>query len=177
MNGKNLSNKNVIQIKSRGVEYLQFRRFIEYEDKIEHCYSLRPLDYNMDNKDKTIDSYSKICKALKLDVEKIYRPKQTHSNNIKIVLDQEAGIYGEFTDVDGLITDKSNKILSLTYADCICLYFYDPVKNVIGNIHSGWRGTYQQIAKTAVKILKQKYGVKPEDLICRNSTKYKKMLL
>ena len=98
-------------------------------------------------------------------------------NNIKIVLDQEAGIYGEFTDVDGLITDKSNKILSLTYADCICLYFYDPVKNVIGNIHSGWRGTYQQIAKIAVKILKQKYGVKPEDLICRNSTKYKKMLL
>ena len=125
MNGKNLSNKNVIQIKSRGVEYLQFRRFIEYEDKIEHCYSLRPLDYNMDNKDKTIDSYSKICTALNLDVEKIYRPKQTHSNNIEKVEDQESWIYKKgFQNVDGLITNLPNKILSLCYADCISLFLF-----------------------------------------------------
>lgn len=177
MSGKNLSNKNVIHLRSGNIEYLQFRKFIEYSKKLEHCFSLRPLDFNMDDKNKTIESYSKICTALDLDNKNIYRPKQTHSNNIKTVVNQDAGIYGEFKEVDGLITDKPNKILSLTYADCICLYFYDPIKNVIGNIHSGWRGTYQEIAKTAVEKLKKEYEVNLENLICRNCAKHQKMLL
>ncbi len=57
-------------------------------------------------------------------------------------------------------------MLFLTYADCTCLYFYDPIKNVIGNIHSGWRGTYQEIARMAVRKLKEEYGSNPKDIIC-----------
>ena len=77
--------------------------------------------------------------------------------------------------MDGLITDKKDNVLSLTFADCTPLYFYDPVKNVIGNVHSGWKGTYQEIAKMAVKSLVQNYDINPKDLICRNRTLYKEM--
>ena len=157
----------MIHIKEKDVEYLQFRKLLEFSDKIEHCYTLKPLDFNIGEIDKVRKDYKKICNVLRLDDKQIYRPSQTHSINVKKVLDEEPGIYKrEFQDTDGLVTNKKNKILSLTFADCICLYFYDPVQNVIGNIHSGWRGTYEMIAKEAVKRLKEEYNVESKNLIC-----------
>lgn len=177
-NKDDLSNKNVIQLSNGDIEYLQFRKLLNYSDKLEHCYTMKPLDFNVKNIQEVSKEYEKICRVLNLDANNIYRPKQTHSNNVKKVDIQEAKIYGEeLHDVDGLITNKPDKILSLCYADCISLFFYDPIKNVIGNVHSGWRGTYQEIAKTAVYNLKKEYDTNPKDLICRNWTKYKEVLL
>lgn len=155
------------------LEYLQFRRFLEFSDKIDHCYTLKPLDFKVrnENKDKITYDYKKICNVLDLNFENIYVPHQTHSINVASVKEELPCIYGEcFKDTDGLITNKKDKILSLTFADCICLYFYDPVKNVIANIHSGWKGTYGKISEIAVDSLEKEYGVKPKDLVCRNCT-------
>ena len=170
--GKNLSNRNMIHIYENGIEYLQFRKLLEYENKVKHLYTLRPLDFaNNKNyeerKKQVLDNYKSICKSLELNENDIYRPVQTHTDIVKCVDKEPAGIYKEeFKNVDGLITDKKNKVLSLTFADCTALYFYDPVKNVIGNIHSGWQGTYKEIGRIAVKKLKEEYGVNPGDLIC-----------
>lgn len=149
------------------MEYLQFRKLLEYGKKLTHCYTLKPLDFNINTmgKEKVDKDYKKICKELNLDPKTIYRPKQTHTNNVTKIENQPVGIY-QMQDIDGLITNEKNKTLSLTFADCICLLFYDPEKNIIANIHSGWRGTYQEIAKTAVQKLKKEYGVNPENLIC-----------
>ncbi len=169
LEGKNLSNKNVIHVYHEGFEYLQFRKLLEYQDKLKHCYTLKPLDVsNFElERDKVINSYKHVCNFLGLDEKNIYKPIQSHTDIVKIVENQEPGIHKkEFQDVDGLITDKKEKILSLSFADCNCLYFYDPVKNVIGNIHSGWRGTLKEISREAVKILKEKYKTNPHDLIC-----------
>lgn len=151
---------------------MQFRRLLEYSNKIQHAYTLKPLDFGHNgNMEKNIErvkkDYQKICDSLNLEAKNIYRPHQTHTDTIRKVENQAAGIYTEdFQNVDGLITDKENKILSLSFADCTALYFYDPVKNVIGNIHSGWQGTYKEIGRKAVHKLKEEYGCNPEDLIC-----------
>lgn len=173
--GENLSNNNMIHCYNGEIEYLQFRRLLRYADKIEHCYTLKPLDFNITKTRNALEDYNKICKVLNLDIEKIYRPKQTHSINIKKIENEPYGIY-KIEDTDGLVTNKKQKILSLTYADCTPLYFYDPVKNTIGNIHSGWKGTLGEIAKYAVEKLVKEFNVNPENLICRNRTKYKKLL-
>ena len=36
-----LSNENVIHIKDGDIEYLQFRKLLEYKDKLNHCYTLK----------------------------------------------------------------------------------------------------------------------------------------
>ena len=41
----NLSNENVIHVKKNGIEYLQFRRLLEYQDILTHAYTLG-LDVN-----------------------------------------------------------------------------------------------------------------------------------
>lgn len=166
----NLSNDNMIHIKKDGIEYLQFKKLLEYDDILVHAFTLSPLDFGnyeiyKENKEPIIENYKKICKPLELNYKNIIRPVQMHSHNIKTV--NQIGIYEtENFNVDGLITKKPNQILSLTYADCIPLYFFDPNKKVIANIHSGWQGTIKRIGKLAVEKLVNEYGSNPKDLIC-----------
>ncbi len=70
----------------------------------------------------------------------------------------------ELLETDGLITNKENITLVTTNADCILLLMYDPIKKVIANVHSGWRGTFQKIGENAIIKMKEKYNCNPEDI-------------
>lgn len=156
------SNDSVIHVKGNGIEYIQFRRLLEYQNKLIHAYSLKPLDYKMKSKDDA--NYISICNALGLDNNEIVAPQQTHTNNVGIVLaDSDSS---NFQNTDGLITNEKNKALSAVFADCNSILLYDPVKNVIGNIHSGWRGTVARIGEVAVNKMVDVYGCNAKDIIC-----------
>ena len=158
---KDLSNENIIHIRKDGIQYLQFRKLLEYKDKIQHCYTLKNL--TIKNASKESDDYKKICNALNLNNENIVHPKQTHTNIVEVV--KENNISADFIEVDGLITNQKNKILSLAFADCTSIFLYDPIKNVIGDIHSGWKGTVQKIGEVAVQKMISEYGCNPADII------------
>ena len=51
----------------------------------------------------------------------------------------------ELENVDGLISDKPGGVLASRNADCILFFFFDPVKRVIANVHSGWKGTFKRL--------------------------------
>lgn len=70
-----------------------------------------------------------------------------------------------FTDVDGLITDVPGAVLITSYADCVPLYFLDPVRHVIGLSHSGWRGTVNRMGAVTVQKMREVYGCKAEDIL------------
>ncbi|MBQ9512317.1 MAG: peptidoglycan editing factor PgeF, partial [Lachnospiraceae bacterium] len=72
----------------------------------------------------------------------------------------------DYSDVDGLITNEAGVILVTLHADCMPLYFVDPVHRAIGLAHSGWRGTALGIGQTVVKMMGEHFGTKPEDFIC-----------
>lgn len=178
----NLSNENVIHIKKNGIEYLQFRRLLEYEDILTHAYTLgldvnfrtatidkRPIpekEYN-----KAINDYKNICEALDTSYIDIVKTNQEHTNNVEIVKNKinkntpDINLK-QYWNTDGLITNQKNLILSSTNADCILLLFFDPVKKVIANIHSGWKGTLQRISVVAVSKMINEYGCNPENIIC-----------
>ena len=80
---------------------------------------------------------------------------------------KKRGMFNEkFIDTDALTTNKKDKILSLTFADCTPIYLFDKNKKVIENIHSGWKGTVKKISKKAVAFMKEKYNSNSEDIIC-----------
>ena len=81
--------------------------------------------------------------------------------------DRGKGIVRErdYTDVDGLVTDRVGICLVTSYADCVPLYFLDPVKKVIGLSHSGWRGTVGRIGRETVRVMEEKFGSSPEDIL------------
>ena len=168
---KSLSNKNIIHIKKNEFEYIQFKKLLEYKN-IEHCFTLKPLDFagnaTYEEKREEVEKGLKLLsEEFNFDVKNICRPKQTHTDRVEKVEDGDEGIYiPKFDNVDGLVTDKVNKILMLGFADCTPLLFYDPIKNVIANTHSGWKGTLQSIGLKTVEKMQKEYGCNPEDIIC-----------
>lgn len=65
---------------------------------------------------------------------------------------------------DGLFTDKVGKALTILHADCQAAIFYDPKKNMIANVHSGWRGSVQNIYQETINLFKA-LGTNPSDLL------------
>ena len=180
---KDLSNENVIHVKKDGIEYLQFRKLLEYSDIVKHAYAIG-LDKNFrtaraknatpltpEEYEKAINDYKNLANFIGIDYINIVKPNQAHTKNIKIMTEKvnmNAPDFNlqEYAETDGLVTNKTNIALATTNADCILLLFFDPVKKVIANVHSGWRGTLQRISIEAVNKMKDEYGCNPEDIIC-----------
>ena len=177
-----LSNENVIHVEKEGIQYLQFRKLLEYSDIITHGYSLG-IDKNFRtaraNKQKlpeqeakkAIKDYENLGKCIDIKLNKMVKPNQAHTDKIQIVekhiLKNEPDFNLEVYDkTDGLITNKKDIALATTNADCILLLFFDPVNKVIANVHSGWRGTIQRISVKTVQKMVNKFNCKPENIIC-----------
>ena len=88
---------------------------------------------------------------------------QTHTVNVAVVHEEDRG--KRFMDTDGMITNVPGICLVTFYADCVPLYFVDPVKKAIGLSHSGWRGTVHKMGKVTVEKMVQTYGSDPKDII------------
>ena len=56
---------------------------------------------------------------------------QTHTTNVRLVTEEDRGKGftrpRDYKDVDGLITNVPGLVLATFYADCVPLYFVDPV--------------------------------------------------
>lgn len=184
-----LTNKYVEHIKNEKIEYLQFKILQKYSNKISHAYYLGlDLDFTTviqgkiapdERLKKGLNSYKTLCDGLNEEYNNIVKTTQTHTDKIAKVTgkinENEPDINVEkYQDVDGLITDKKQLILSTTNADCILLMFYDPIKNVIGNSHSGWKGTLQRISVKTVNKMIEEYGCNPQDIICCMSPNIRK---
>ncbi len=66
---------------------------------------------------------------------------------------------------DALSTDMSGVLLLIKAADCQPVLLYDPVKKVIANIHSGWKGSIQNIIGRTVKTLNHKFKCRSHDIL------------
>lgn len=156
-----IENENIIIKSFEGLQYLQFKKLNELG--IKHAYTLKSngFDFSHDVPEEKY-SYDILAKALNLNEGNFIKPFQTHTANVKCI--ENADI--DLQDIDGLITNKNNLVLTSKNADCILFLFYDPVKKVIANVHSGWRGTFQKIAeKTVIKMISN-YKCSAENIIC-----------
>ena len=156
-------NNNIILNSSNGIEYIQFKKLLDYG--IKHAYTLKGNDINFrSNSEEEKSSYKKIFDALDLDVKTLVKPFQSHTSNVKCI--DKIMSTKDLKNIDGLITNKKNITLVTTNADCILFLLYDPIKKVIANVHSGWRGTFQKIVEKAVVKMINYYNSNPNDILC-----------
>ncbi len=121
------------------------------------------LNLNLDPKDNTEDillNLEKIKKTLKLE-DPVWA-KQVHEDKIIALSSQNSS---EYFECDGFVTSEPNIPILIKHADCQAALFYDPIKNIIGNIHCGWRGNVINIYKKTLEQMKTIYGCKPQDII------------
>lgn len=67
-------------------------------------------------------------------------------------------------ECDGLITNRPGVALGIRTADCVPIFFLDPLRRVIGAAHAGWRGTAMGIATAMVDRFGEHFGSRPGDL-------------
>lgn len=101
------------------------------------------------------ENYNRIAAAMGFRAENIVTSDQTHTCNVRKVTEKDRGkgivTPRDYTDIDGMITNVPSLVLATFYADCVPLYFVDPLHHAIGLSHSGWRGTVQKIGEVTIK--------------------------
>ena len=120
--------------------------------------------------EKTRENYLTLGEQLGIPLEKMVKSKQTHTDIVKVVTRKNGGDgilrpIDVSLSYDGLITNEKNLLLCTVEADCVPVYFYDPVKEVIAMVHSGWKGTVKKISEVAIKKMESEFGSRPQDLL------------
>lgn len=122
-----------------------------------------------DNRKNIRENFIRISRSLGVDPHSLVVSDQVHKLNIRIVDEADRGkgfdIPKDYKEIDGLITNKPGITLVTKYADCVPLFFVDPVKKAIGLSHSGWRGTVGKIGHITTKEMGKAFGSRPEDII------------
>ncbi|HHX11598.1 MAG TPA: peptidoglycan editing factor PgeF [Clostridiales bacterium] len=124
----------------------------------------------LDDPSNVLENFLLITESMGIDPNTIVRSWQVHKTNIRIVTKEDCGkgLYRErdYNEIDGLISNTPGVTLVTNYADCVPLFFVDPVKKAIGLSHSGWRGTVQKMGKVTVEHMTEAFASNPDDIIC-----------
>ncbi len=132
-------------------------------------YSSFNLNFNRpDPKENVYENYRLLGQAVGVSLEDMVISYQVHDKTVMPVFSEHAGMgitkERSYRNVDGLATQEKDLLLVTHYADCVPLYFYDPVEKVMALSHSGWKGTLLDIGGETVAVLKEKYGCEPSNL-------------
>lgn len=156
---------------------------LEQTGIVEHCFTTRiggvskgiyeslNLSFTRGDEDAAVrENFRRLAGAMETDVSEFVFTDQTHTTNVRRVTAEDAGkgIVKErdYTDIDGLITNEPGLVLSTFYADCVPLYFVDPVHRAIGMSHSGWKGTVGKMGAATITAMKREFGTEAKDLVC-----------
>lgn len=87
-----------------------------------------------------------------------------HKNKVAVVSKKDTGKI--IRGVDGLITGTGDKgvYLSITSADCLPVFLFDPQKKVVGMIHAGWRSLANNILSNTIEKMKS-LGSIPKNIL------------
>ena len=177
-----LSNENqstMIQEKN-GVPFITFSKLKEagvthgFSTRLggvsqEHLASMNLSFARGDSPLNVHENFRRMGEAIGFTPEQLVFSDQQHQSVIRKVTKEDAGKgivrTRDYTCVDGLVTDEPGLCLATFYADCVPLFFYDPVKKVVALAHSGWRGTVAKIGAKMVHLMERDYGCMDYNII------------
>ena len=160
----------MLRKKDQGLEWLEFELLAD-QPKLQHAIFLRHGGVSQgafaslnvgggtgDNPRHIMRNRQKIQKLLKLD--HLVSGKQVHGSEIALVHS-----HAEIGECDALVTAERELGLMIKHADCQAAIFYDPMSHAVANVHSGWRGSVQNIYGKVVAFLHKTYGTRPQNLL------------
>ncbi|GKX31731.1 laccase domain protein [Vallitalea longa] len=147
-----------------------------------HCFSTRlggvsdgifksmNLGFNRGDLDENVrKNFEILCSSVGINYKDLVFSNQVHRDVIKVISskDKGKGIFKEsdIEGVDGLITNESKVPLVTFFADCVPLYFLDPIKKVIALTHAGWRGTVLKIAAKTINKMVSEFNCDVKDIL------------
>lgn len=122
-----------------------------------------------DDPDAVLENFRRVAEVMGCGVEDMVCTDQTHTTNIRLITEEDRGKGilrpRDYKDIDGMVTNVEGIVLAAFFADCVPLYFVDPVHRAIGLAHSGWRGTVGKMALNMVERMREEFGSRPEEML------------
>jgi purine-nucleoside/S-methyl-5'-thioadenosine phosphorylase / adenosine deaminase len=94
-----------------------------------------------------------LAEYLGFEIENLKFQKQVHGRNIRIL-----DLFSREEESDAMVTTEKGLLLCVSIADCAAVLIHDPQNGIIAAIHSGWRGTQENISSEAIDLLKEKFS-------------------
>ena len=96
---------------------------------------------------------------------KLVAVHQTHGTGIlnvskALIENKRASFCG-----DAMISREKALFLMIQVADCQAVFLIDPIRKVVANVHSGWRGSVANILGDTILAMINQYGCKPEHIV------------
>lgn len=116
------------------------------------------------------ENRARFCSVLGIEPANLVGSHQVHEDRVYRVTEADRG-RGSMEPatvipaVDALMTDEPNLALIAFFADCVPVFFLDPVHKAIALAHAGWKGTVAKIAAKTVRALGETFGTDPGDLL------------
>jgi len=142
-----------------GIKYFQLK--LEQE-KIQCMVitSVGGLCFPSENPDLLKDNLKQVERIF--EIKQVNILKQTHSDRSYYMPEDFKFNYS--LDGDGLYTDKANVFMGVRIADCLPIFLFNQTRRIIGIVHSGWKGTLQEISKKMLLTMRARFNLKPVDI-------------
>lgn len=127
-------------------------RMPEIDVKVDRALALQRLN----------EAHRHALSHLGLDGRKLVTGEQVHGAGVAVVTAESAS---PIRETDGLITADPTVALGVYVADCGPVYLVDPVRRVIGLLHSGRKGTEAEITSVAIRTMSERFGSDPASLV------------
>jgi len=124
---------------------------------------------NGDSPDAVRENLLRVRNALALD--RLVASPQVHGDTIHSIEEETLDRAEERFPIlvtppgDALATSLRGVGLVIKIADCQAIFLVDPVRGVIANVHSGWRGSVLNLAGKTVGFLRDRFGCRPGDVL------------
>jgi len=117
-----------------------------------------------DNQNRVQKNRNLAFRVVKRDPDSIFDVWQVHSSNV-VCTGSPRLINQRHIKGDAIITNNPMVTLFMRFADCVPILLFDPEQKVVGLVHSGWQGTVQKIASSAVIEMVNKFGCEPKNIL------------
>lgn len=116
--------------------------------------------------DKVLANSKEFAQSIGVPLEQFAAVHQVHGNRVLIVDESlPRDQWWEKNEADALVTHMPGVLLLIKTADCVPVFFYDPLKKAVGIAHAGWKGIVADVVGNTIKTMIETYGCKPANLM------------
>jgi hypothetical protein len=168
-----------VNVYHNGMTYLRFHG-LENVDSVSHAvftrrgglsrglYSSLNSSFGVGDKPERVEGNRRMIQKT-LGAGELVFCRQVHGTDVRIVSafpdDRAQKRKGIPPVADALVTNVPGQFLVIQVADCQPVMVHDPVRKVVANIHSGWRGSIRNVIGRTVQIMAETFGSVENDLL------------
>jgi YfiH family protein len=100
---------------------------------------------------RVFDAEARLLKE-QLSTDELYLPIQKHTGEVVIIEHDLTPVIA-----DSVLTRRKRLAIGVQTADCVPILLYDPVRQIAGAVHAGWRGSAAGIIRNTIETMREHF--------------------